>query len=338
MATWRDGPRYAPRTRPIGFAEPNQAVSLGPDKASCGPAPVLPGPPPSGFQQVAPAVPLAQVAAIPRQTRDPRQPFATVASIMTAPGWTTDPAQPVNPSQPMNQLHPVATTSQSAQRTPYQPFQIAGAGSALADLWAPPPPDQQVETRPASLSECWTAGYPPMLISLLVCALIAPAGPVLPTIYLIGIPWLMASRVHYRVRQVRLAAWIVVGALAALWITSWIVEASFYNVDLGLGWWTSLGCLVLAVADLLLQRQGIRLGEARQQPPGTAQPAGHQRISINQANAATLALLPGIGPVIAQSIVDWRRQYGHFTSLAQLQQIRGIGPNNFARIEPYITL
>jgi competence protein ComEA len=54
------------------------------------------------------------------------------------------------------------------------------------------------------------------------------------------------------------------------------------------------------------------------------------RISLSSASAAELDELPGVGPVTAQKIVDYRAAHGGFRSVDDLDAIPGIGP---ARIE-----
>ncbi len=53
-------------------------------------------------------------------------------------------------------------------------------------------------------------------------------------------------------------------------------------------------------------------------------------VHLNSATVADLDTLPGVGPVTAQKIVDYRQQHGPFTALEDLDAIPGIGP---ARIE-----
>ncbi|MGY1728957.1 ComEA family DNA-binding protein [Geodermatophilus sp. SYSU D01062] len=57
---------------------------------------------------------------------------------------------------------------------------------------------------------------------------------------------------------------------------------------------------------------------------GGAAPAGP--LDLNAATVADLDALPGIGPVLAQRIVDHRGQHGRFTSVEQLDDVPGIGP------------
>lgn len=61
-------------------------------------------------------------------------------------------------------------------------------------------------------------------------------------------------------------------------------------------------------------------------------------ININTAGAEELEILPGVGPRMAQAIIDFREAHGKFSSLEDLQKVKGIGPRKFAAIRPHITL
>jgi competence protein ComEA len=56
-------------------------------------------------------------------------------------------------------------------------------------------------------------------------------------------------------------------------------------------------------------------------------------VSLSAATAAQLDTLPGIGPVTAQKIVDYRTQHGSFTSVDGLDAIPGIGPARIAELQ-----
>jgi competence protein ComEA len=60
--------------------------------------------------------------------------------------------------------------------------------------------------------------------------------------------------------------------------------------------------------------------------------AGPGPVDLNRATAADLDALPGIGPVLAQRIVDHREQEGAFRSVEQLDDVPGIGPATFAEL------
>jgi competence protein ComEA len=59
---------------------------------------------------------------------------------------------------------------------------------------------------------------------------------------------------------------------------------------------------------------------------GAAGAGGSGRVDLNTASAAELDALPGIGPVLAQRIVDHRSRNGPFRSIEQLDDVPGIGP------------
>jgi len=61
-------------------------------------------------------------------------------------------------------------------------------------------------------------------------------------------------------------------------------------------------------------------------------------VDLNAAGAADLDALPGIGPVLAQRIVDYRTRNGPFTSVDQLDDVPGIGPAIFAQLTSLVTV
>lgn len=62
----------------------------------------------------------------------------------------------------------------------------------------------------------------------------------------------------------------------------------------------------------------------------------NELISINTASAPELERLPGIGPVIAQRIVEFREEYGPFQRLEDLLEVEGIGPSKLESLQDYI--
>lgn len=61
-------------------------------------------------------------------------------------------------------------------------------------------------------------------------------------------------------------------------------------------------------------------------------------VNLNTADLTALDTLPGVGPVLAQRIVDWRSEHGRFTSVDELGEVAGIGPKLLAQIAPRVTL
>jgi competence protein ComEA len=71
--------------------------------------------------------------------------------------------------------------------------------------------------------------------------------------------------------------------------------------------------------------------------PGTAA-EGKRVVNINSADASQLALLPRIGPSVAQRILEFRKQNGAFKSAEDLMLVRGVGEKTFALIKPYVAV
>jgi competence protein ComEA len=61
-------------------------------------------------------------------------------------------------------------------------------------------------------------------------------------------------------------------------------------------------------------------------------------IDLNTASAAELEGLPGVGPAIAQRIIDHREQNGPFESVDQLQEVSGIGPATLEKLRDRATV
>ncbi len=73
--------------------------------------------------------------------------------------------------------------------------------------------------------------------------------------------------------------------------------------------------------------------------PGTAAPsAGGAAVDLNAADVAALDALPGIGPVLAQRIVDHRTQHGPFRQVDDLLDVAGIGPTILDQLAGVVTV
>jgi competence protein ComEA len=68
--------------------------------------------------------------------------------------------------------------------------------------------------------------------------------------------------------------------------------------------------------------------------PGTA--TSGPPMDLNSATATQLDQLPGVGPVLAQRIVDYRTQHGGFRSVDELRQVSGIGDAKYADIKSLV--
>ncbi|WP_107016304.1 ComEA family DNA-binding protein, partial [Streptomyces dioscori] len=64
--------------------------------------------------------------------------------------------------------------------------------------------------------------------------------------------------------------------------------------------------------------------------PGGAAPAPVTPVALNTATLEQLDTLPGVGPVLAQHIIDYRGRHGGFRSVDELREVNGIGDRRFA--------
>ncbi|HET8983745.1 MAG TPA: ComEA family DNA-binding protein [Pedococcus sp.] len=72
--------------------------------------------------------------------------------------------------------------------------------------------------------------------------------------------------------------------------------------------------------------------------PGAPASSSGPLVNINSATQAQLEELPGVGPVTAGAIIEWRTDNGAFTSVDELLEVSGIGDATLAKIAPFVTL
>ncbi len=91
-------------------------------------------------------------------------------------------------------------------------------------------------------------------------------------------------------------------------------------------------------AQLLVGRTGSQVraagGGGSGGGGGSASVTG--KLDLNAATADELDTLPGVGPVTAQKILAWRAAHGRFRTVAELQEVDGIGPKSYAEIAPRV--
>ncbi|STC68617.1 ComEA family DNA-binding protein [Corynebacterium pilosum] len=98
--------------------------------------------------------------------------------------------------------------------------------------------------------------------------------------------------------------------------------------------------MALNLAQVLMDGQQIvvtRIGEAPPAPPPGGG-SGTQGVSLNSASAAELMELPGVGEATAAAIISHREEIGGFSDIAQLQDVSGIGPAKFAKLQGEVVL
>ncbi len=83
----------------------------------------------------------------------------------------------------------------------------------------------------------------------------------------------------------------------------------------------------------------LRLYSAGKDKAGHTQFDGlNFQVDINVADAAELQTLEGIGPALAERIVQNRQQYGPFQSVADLRRVAGFGEKRVEQLAPYVVI
>lgn len=63
-----------------------------------------------------------------------------------------------------------------------------------------------------------------------------------------------------------------------------------------------------------------------------------QPVDLNRATAAEFDRLPGVGPVLARRMVDYRKSVGRFHAVEDLRAVKGIGKKKLERLKPFLTV
>ncbi|WP_406068521.1 ComEA family DNA-binding protein [Streptomyces sp. NBC_01020] len=70
--------------------------------------------------------------------------------------------------------------------------------------------------------------------------------------------------------------------------------------------------------------------------PGVPAASTTGPVSLSSATVEQLDTLPGVGPVLAQHIIDYRTEHGGFTSVDELRQVTGIGDRRYSDLQPLV--
>jgi hypothetical protein len=261
MATWEDGPEYAPIARPSDFQNPDapplktgapyeQAAASAPKNR-----PLFDGP-------EAPLSPLSSlIPTIREEPRNPQEPFAVVSSTMTSDSawgavhWAPPsgrPAGPLQPDQPFAARH-------GASPMP-GPFPTPGT----PDWFGPGPYGSQPPApNPVSARAVLDAATPGLCMCLIIGGLVYTLSPI---ILCIGIG--LSGRVKVARAEVRRAYMFGIGTLAVIGVLGTLV------IDTGLAdWWAFVGswglliCWALLATTLILVYRRLRTDDPNPPPP-----------------------------------------------------------------------
>lgn len=211
MASWTDGPEYAPSARPAAFVAPVAEALAGEPPPSVIDA--LPSEEPSFVPPQEPAPDLRELVPSAAPGRNPNLPFESMTTpIAAAPETATErrPDQPFNaPGPPLTGYLPVQPVMQPNTQVNPAPFPAPGTPG-----WFAPPPGQPVIPAPSSvdLPQIWRATTNWVMVPLLLAMFIVPIAPVA-----LIVAWLSTVQIRYRrvaIRRAYLIALILIGGIS----------------------------------------------------------------------------------------------------------------------------
>ena len=94
--------------------------------------------------------------------------------------------------------------------------------------------------------------------------------------------------------------------------------------------------VVASLVALLLAAPVISY--AQQAAPAAAAEKAGPTVNINTATSSELESLPGVGPKLAQRIIDYREKNGGFKKLEDLMNVQGIGEKNFLKLKSKLSV
>ena len=124
----------------------------------------------------------------------------------------------------------------------------------------------------------------------------------------------------------------------------------FQAIDAAGGFTAKADQSSINLAELLKDEEHVHVQVKGAQPqpinpqavriPGYSQSVRNntQLIDVNRADLQELQRINGVGPAIAQRIIDYRNSHGAFTSIEDLRNVKGIGQARLEQIRPHITL
>lgn len=94
--------------------------------------------------------------------------------------------------------------------------------------------------------------------------------------------------------------------------------------------------MMAAIAAIALSAPALSAQSKAPAPNPAAMAAAP--VNLNTATAEQLATIPGVGPKMAERIIDYRQKNGGFKKIEDLMNVSGVGEKSFLKMKPLITV
>lgn len=265
MATWQDGPEYAPAERPAAFVVPAAAPLTAPvpEVATTPSAPALPAGEPS-FAPTEEAQPeLAALVPSGAPGRNPKIPFEVSAAAVTAGSWASGPATGAtvrSPTQPFTAPGPPLTGYLPAQPAVQPNAQVNPAPFPAPNTpqWFAPPPESRVPAPPppVSVGQILRAVTPGVLVPLLIGMFLN-----VMSILMLAVSFALSARIPYRREAIRRIYTVTLGVLGVIGAMSVVGGYDPDQLFQTLSDAAQIACIVLPFVIGLTVGAALRAGE-----------------------------------------------------------------------------
>jgi competence protein ComEA len=96
----------------------------------------------------------------------------------------------------------------------------------------------------------------------------------------------------------------------------------------------------ILMAAMLVSALGSTAATAQSKPttPKATVTTAAAPVNLNTATAEQLATIPGVGPKMAERIIEYRQKNGGFKKVEDLMNVSGVGEKSFLKMKPLITV